>query len=98
MVHEGQSSPSFLSASALLTAHSLRLSSVFAARGLDVNPVTIAKFVKAGPSEAETVKALEIIHSDEVTHVTAGESRCPSPPLVSSPSFFRLCFPLPLFF
>ena len=43
---------------------------VHEARGLDVNPHTIEKFRKAGDLEA--VEALEIIHSDEVTHVTAG--------------------------
>ncbi|EKM53262.1 uncharacterized protein PHACADRAFT_259480 [Phanerochaete carnosa HHB-10118-sp] len=43
---------------------------VHEARGLDVNPGTIAKFAKAG--DEESVKMLEIIHADEVTHVTAG--------------------------
>ncbi|KAG8905001.1 hypothetical protein FRB99_000874 [Tulasnella sp. 403] len=43
---------------------------VHEARGLDVNPTTIAKFRSAG--DAESVKVLEIIHHDEITHVTAG--------------------------
>ncbi|KAE9390391.1 DUF455-domain-containing protein [Gymnopus androsaceus JB14] len=40
------------------------------ARGLDVNPKTIEKFRKAG--DKESVDVLEVIHADEVTHVTAG--------------------------
>ncbi|KAK7682020.1 hypothetical protein QCA50_014984 [Cerrena zonata] len=43
---------------------------VHEARGLDVNPGTIEKFRRAGDSES--VDVLEIIHADEVTHVTAG--------------------------
>ncbi|KAI0029057.1 hypothetical protein K488DRAFT_80382 [Vararia minispora EC-137] len=43
---------------------------VHEARGLDVNPLTIAKFARAG--DEESVKALEVIHADEVTHVTTG--------------------------
>ncbi|TFK71034.1 DUF455-domain-containing protein [Pluteus cervinus] len=43
---------------------------VHEARGLDVNPGTIEKFRKAG--DMESVKVMEIIHADEVTHVTAG--------------------------
>ncbi|KIK52045.1 hypothetical protein GYMLUDRAFT_50115 [Collybiopsis luxurians FD-317 M1] len=43
---------------------------VHEARGLDVNPKTIEKFRKAG--DKESVDVLEIIHADEVTHVTAG--------------------------
>ncbi|THH00840.1 hypothetical protein EW145_g7024 [Phellinidium pouzarii] len=43
---------------------------VHEARGLDVNPATIAKFAKQG--DTESVAALTIIHNDEVTHVTAG--------------------------
>jgi len=43
---------------------------VHEARGLDVNPNTIAKFRAAG--DAESVKVLEVIHLDEITHVTAG--------------------------
>lgn len=43
---------------------------VHEARGLDVNPGTIAKFARAG--DADSVRVLEIIHADEVTHVTAG--------------------------
>lgn len=61
--------------SALKTSHSLRsrlaiIHLVHEARGLDVNPSTIAKFSKAG--DEESVKVLEIIHKDEVTHVTTG--------------------------
>jgi uncharacterized ferritin-like protein (DUF455 family) len=43
---------------------------VHEARGLDVNPATIEKFRRGG--DLETVAILEIIHMDEVTHVTAG--------------------------
>jgi uncharacterized ferritin-like protein (DUF455 family) len=43
---------------------------VHEARGLDVNPRTIDKFRKAG--DADTVRVMETIHNDEVTHVTAG--------------------------
>lgn len=43
---------------------------VHEARGLDINPMTIEKFRKAGDSES--VEALEIIHQDEITHVTTG--------------------------
>ncbi|KAG8995335.1 hypothetical protein FRB94_009282 [Tulasnella sp. JGI-2019a] len=43
---------------------------VHEARGLDVNPTTMAKFKAA--RDLESVKVLEIIHHDEVTHVTAG--------------------------
>ncbi|KAH6902553.1 hypothetical protein BKA70DRAFT_1305935 [Coprinopsis sp. MPI-PUGE-AT-0042] len=43
---------------------------VHEARGLDVNPATIEKFRRAG--DKETVDVMEIIHADEVTHVTAG--------------------------
>ncbi|KAI0049123.1 DUF455-domain-containing protein [Auriscalpium vulgare] len=43
---------------------------VHEARGLDVNPQTIARFSRAG--DAESVSALEVIHADEVTHVTTG--------------------------
>ncbi|KZW03303.1 DUF455-domain-containing protein [Exidia glandulosa HHB12029] len=43
---------------------------VHEARGLDVNPVTIAKFKNAG--DDESARVLNIIHSDEITHVTAG--------------------------
>ncbi|KAL1743797.1 hypothetical protein HDZ31DRAFT_40074 [Schizophyllum fasciatum] len=43
---------------------------VHEARGLDVNPATIARFRRAG--DAESVAALEVIHADEVTHVTSG--------------------------
>lgn len=59
---------------ALQTEHALtaRLSIIHLvneARGLDVNPVTIMKFQKAG--DEDSTKVLEIIHRDEVTH---GES------------------------
>ncbi|KZT30075.1 DUF455-domain-containing protein [Neolentinus lepideus HHB14362 ss-1] len=40
------------------------------ARGLDVNPATIEKFRRQG--DVDSVKVLEVIHTDEVTHVTAG--------------------------
>lgn len=43
---------------------------VHEARGLDVNPATIEKFRRAG--DLESVKVLEIIHLDEITHVTCG--------------------------
>ncbi|KAL1943578.1 hypothetical protein VTO73DRAFT_4023 [Trametes versicolor] len=43
---------------------------VHEARGLDVNPGTIEKFRRAG--DAESVRVLETIHHDEVTHVTTG--------------------------
>ncbi|KAJ7083988.1 hypothetical protein B0H15DRAFT_402768 [Mycena belliarum] len=61
--------------SASITAHSLRarlaiIHLVHEARGLDVNPGTIARFRRAG--DAESVAAMEVIHADEVTHVTAG--------------------------
>ncbi|KAI5114849.1 hypothetical protein M0805_007943, partial [Coniferiporia weirii] len=61
--------------SATETAHSLRarlaiVHLVHEARGLDVNPMTIAKFARQG--DTESVAALTIIHNDEVTHVTAG--------------------------
>lgn len=61
--------------SARVTFNSLRarlaiIHLVHEARGLDVNPGTIAKFQRAG--DDESVKVLEIIHADEVTHVTAG--------------------------
>ncbi|OOF91382.1 hypothetical protein ASPCADRAFT_211205 [Aspergillus carbonarius ITEM 5010] len=61
--------------SAKVTAHDLRarisiIALVHEARGLDVNPVTIDKFRKAG--DGESVDTLEIIHNDEITHVTTG--------------------------
>lgn len=40
------------------------------ARGLDVNPVTIRKFGAAG--DERSVAALNVIHLDEITHVSAG--------------------------
>ncbi|CAG8895601.1 unnamed protein product [Penicillium egyptiacum] len=61
--------------SATETAYDLRarisiIALVHEARGLDVNPMTIEKFRKAGDSES--VATLEIIHNDEITHVTTG--------------------------
>ncbi|EED20903.1 Rieske [2Fe-2S] domain protein [Talaromyces stipitatus ATCC 10500] len=61
--------------SATRTAHDLRarisiIALVHEARGLDINPMTIEKFRKAG--DTESVAALEIIHHDEITHVTTG--------------------------
>ncbi|KAJ3980670.1 hypothetical protein F5890DRAFT_655812 [Lentinula detonsa] len=61
--------------SATLTSRSLlsRLAIihlVHEARGLDVNPKTIEKFRKAG--DKDSVDVMEVIHADEVTHVTAG--------------------------
>ncbi|WFD45183.1 hypothetical protein MPSI1_003861 [Malassezia psittaci] len=43
---------------------------VHEARGLDVNPVTIRKFQAAG--DQASVAALNVIHLDEITHVSAG--------------------------
>lgn len=64
--------------SAADTSHSLRarlaiIHLVHEARGLDVNPGTIEKFRKQ--QDKESVQVLEVIHADEVTHVTAGH-RC----------------------
>ncbi|KAF9560577.1 DUF455-domain-containing protein [Agrocybe pediades] len=61
--------------SATITSQSLRsrlaiIHLVHEARGLDVNPQTIERFRRAG--DLETVKVMEIIHADEVTHVTSG--------------------------
>lgn len=61
--------------SATVTSHSFRarlaiIHLVHEARGLDVNPATIQRFRKAG--DQETVDVMEIIHADEVTHVTSG--------------------------
>ncbi|PFH48537.1 hypothetical protein AMATHDRAFT_76688 [Amanita thiersii Skay4041] len=61
--------------SASATAHSLRsrlaiIHLVHEARGLDVNPGTIERFRRAG--DRESVSVMEVIHADEVTHVTAG--------------------------
>ena len=57
------------------TYHSLRarlaiLHLVHEARGLDVSPATIEKFRRS--RDMETVAVMEIVHTDEVTHVTAG--------------------------
>ncbi|KAH8813919.1 DUF455-domain-containing protein [Flagelloscypha sp. PMI_526] len=43
---------------------------VHEARGLDVNPQTIERFRRM--KDGESVDVLEVIHSDEITHVTAG--------------------------
>ncbi|KAK2759447.1 hypothetical protein FQN54_002925 [Arachnomyces sp. PD_36] len=61
--------------SATETAHDIRarisiIALVHEARGLDVNPMTIQKFRAAG--DLESVASLEIIHNDEITHVTTG--------------------------
>lgn len=61
--------------SASVTSASLRsrlaiIHLVHEARGLDVNPGTIERFRKAG--DHESVKVMEVIHADEVTHVTSG--------------------------
>jgi uncharacterized ferritin-like protein (DUF455 family)/nitrite reductase/ring-hydroxylating ferredoxin subunit len=61
--------------SATETAYDLRarisiIALVHEARGLDVNPMTIEKFRRAG--DGESVATLEIIHNDEITHVTTG--------------------------
>ncbi|AAW45590.2 conserved hypothetical protein [Cryptococcus deneoformans JEC21] len=40
------------------------------ARGIDMNPLTLAKLQAAG--DVESSKVLEIIHADEITHVTTG--------------------------
>ncbi|KIM44247.1 hypothetical protein M413DRAFT_377826 [Hebeloma cylindrosporum] len=61
--------------SATVTSKSLRsrlaiIHLVHEARGLDVNPATIERFRKAG--DTDTVKIMEVIHADEVTHVTSG--------------------------
>lgn len=61
--------------SATVTSHNLRariciIALVHEARGLDVNPMTIDKFRKAG--DTDSVGALEVIHNDEITHVTTG--------------------------
>ncbi|KAL1663025.1 hypothetical protein GGF50DRAFT_57783 [Schizophyllum commune] len=61
--------------SATTTSTSLRarlaiIHLVHEARGLDVNPATIARFHRA--RDAASVAALEVIHADEVTHVTTG--------------------------
>ncbi|KIY71424.1 DUF455-domain-containing protein [Cylindrobasidium torrendii FP15055 ss-10] len=61
--------------SASITSTSLRarlaiIHLVHEARGLDVNPQTIERFRKAGDSDS--VNVMEIVHADEVTHVTTG--------------------------
>lgn len=44
---------------------------VHEARGLDINPRTLAKFQRQG--DTESVRVLDIIHNDEITHVAAGQ-------------------------
>jgi len=66
---------SALWSSAIDTAQSLKarlaiIHLVHEARGLDVNPATIEKFRRAG--DLDSVKVLEVIHLDEITHVTCG--------------------------
>lgn len=61
--------------SAAMTSHDLRarisiIALVHEARGLDVNPMTINKFRVAG--DTASVDTLQIIHHDEITHVTTG--------------------------
>lgn len=61
--------------SATATSDSLRsrlaiIHLVHEARGLDVNPGTIEQFKRRG--DKDSVAVLEIIHADEVTHVTSG--------------------------
>jgi uncharacterized ferritin-like protein (DUF455 family) len=61
--------------SAQVTSTSLRarlaiIHLVHEARGLDVNPATIERFRRAG--DDDSVAVLEIVHADEVTHVTTG--------------------------
>lgn len=61
--------------SATRTAHDLRarisvIALVHEARGLDVNPITIQKFRRAG--DEDSAASLDVIHSDEITHVTTG--------------------------
>lgn len=51
-------------------AHAAIIHLVHEARGLDVNPQTIRKFGVAG--DTRSVAALEVIHLDEITHVSAG--------------------------
>ncbi|KAI1259666.1 beta-1,4-xylosidase [Xylariaceae sp. FL1019] len=61
--------------SAARTSHDLRarisvIALVHEARGLDINPLTIEKFRVA--KDLESVDVMEIIHNDEITHVTTG--------------------------
>ncbi|RKO85222.1 hypothetical protein BDK51DRAFT_10801, partial [Blyttiomyces helicus] len=44
---------------------------VHEARGLDVNPQTIARFERAG--DLDSAERLKIIHNDEITHVACGQ-------------------------
>jgi uncharacterized ferritin-like protein (DUF455 family) len=67
-----------------LTARLSIVHLVHEARGLDVNPGTIARFAKAG--DEDSVATLQIIHHDEVTHVATGHrwlchvAECMTPP------------------
>ncbi|KAH7914842.1 hypothetical protein BJ138DRAFT_1110218 [Hygrophoropsis aurantiaca] len=61
---------SALSTSSSLLGRLAIIHLVHEARGLDVNPGTIARFARA--KDDDSVKALEVIHQDEVTHVTTG--------------------------
>ncbi|KAI0160175.1 beta-1,4-xylosidase [Xylariaceae sp. FL1272] len=61
--------------SAARTSHDLRarisvIALVHEARGLDINPLTIEKFRVA--KDLESVDVMNIIHNDEITHVTTG--------------------------
>ncbi|KAH9842263.1 Protein of unknown function (DUF455) [Teratosphaeria destructans] len=61
--------------SATMTKDDLRarisiIALVHEARGLDINPLTIEKFRRN--RDLESVEVLEIIHNDEITHVTTG--------------------------
>ena len=61
--------------SAVETSGSLRarlaiIHLVHEARGLDVNPATIDRFRRQG--DLDSVQTLQVIHHDEITHVTAG--------------------------
>jgi uncharacterized ferritin-like protein (DUF455 family)/nitrite reductase/ring-hydroxylating ferredoxin subunit len=62
--------------SAVMTSSSLEsrlaiVHMVHEARGLDVNPMTISKFQRAG--DMKSVEYLTKIHKDEITHVAAGQ-------------------------
>lgn len=44
--------------------------SAVSCRGLDVHPQTLSRFAAQG--DTKSVEALEVIYSDEITHVAAG--------------------------
>jgi len=46
------------------------LFSLFLHRGLDVHPKTLCRFASQG--DTSSVKVLEVIYADEITHVAAG--------------------------